>query len=607
VDLDGVAYQVLVTNPGYVRMRRHPEFRRWAADLIRLGEAGDLRPLGDVLRLVAGDALESFEPIRDLLQRRARDMDAEVFVRASEVSEQAAGETPHAAFILAWLSLLGWMLGTGERLYDMDYGGGPGTPHPGWLSVPYACASAALKLSGFHGTLPLVERAQEVLQVASRRAHRSGPYQRSIDAATARYRQLGRRIAARYEMAVGDLADELGERCRPGPESLRAEVGAIMWSLGLVPECHAVLAGSTAPTRRLMRRLVRESLRCLPDDPLVQYVWLELKDRPGFDLRAHEALFTVINHLWGQWLVDGSYPTFGLDAPPSRVYAQTLIRLLAGSITEPQAQHYLAVYDRLMEWSVPVSWLVPHRLHMLRHRLGERFDYYLPEVTAGGLIGPVEDLVEAAGRRTEEFELHPERPAAAGRLSLAVFELVERCLSDGVEPAQSDPARRARTIDGIERFRAGALSYWLRVSPPLVPIGGHARSASLLRAEKDLIGHLRNAYFVALSPTLPLYYSWYDLEYGDFTALQAPGARERFWSPDAARGEIEGIEAEMAAIAERLRAASPGYAERRLQPAAHLGRLVESLSQHTRPAGRARRSRSRGRAGRSPREDAGRR
>ena len=38
-----------------------------------------------------------------------------------------------------------------------------------------------------------------------------------------------------------------------------------------------------------------QSLACIPTDPYLQYVWLELKDRGPFNLRLHEALFTVIN------------------------------------------------------------------------------------------------------------------------------------------------------------------------------------------------------------------------------------------------------------------------------------------------------------------------
>jgi len=39
---------------------------------------------------------------------------------------------------------------------------------------------------------------------------------------------------------------------------------------------------------------------CLPDDPLIQYIWLEIKNNSAINLRAHEALFTVINHRWNR-------------------------------------------------------------------------------------------------------------------------------------------------------------------------------------------------------------------------------------------------------------------------------------------------------------------
>lgn len=577
--LDMVAQLLLVTNPAYPRMRRGREFAGWRDHLARLGESEGLGPLREVIRSAIDGGLLELAPIREALQHAARTASEDTFLRAAEVSDRTAGEAPHAAFVLAWLALWGWRYSCDKRLYDDR--GFPGRPRPGWLTIPLVAAEISLKLKSLYGAKLLVEHCHEVLQVAARRSAWSDP---AVQAAIDRCRLLGRRIHTKYELAIGNLADDLRDYCVPGRDDLRAEMGAIIWSLGLVPECRAFLAGQDPPSSHFLRRIVRESLRCIPHDGLIQYVWLELKNRPSFNLRDHEVISTIVNHDWAQWMLDDQHGDLGLPDPPSRMYAQTLIQLLRGTIDEREAAPYLGMYDLLGKPPYSPHWLAWQRLHLLRLWLGAKFGYFAPQDSAekaAEYAAYLEQQVDSARKRREASEKQPDLPEIGCRLSSLTFELIERCLTDDLTLPWPDPARWTKVIESLEQFRAGALSFWLRVNPPLPPAGNNGALDRLLDAEQESIEHLRGAYFLALRPTLPHHYNWSDLDPADFVALRDPRYRQWFWSPDTGRKEWKQIEKELATIAADLTAAAPEYGDRRLHPAADRARLTEALNQHT--------------------------
>jgi hypothetical protein len=223
------------------------------------------------------------------------------------------------------------------------------------------------------------------------------------------------------------------------------------------------------------------------------------------------------------------------------------------------------------------------RLYMLRHVLGQRFGYYTPEFTEEALVEDLQRRIEAARERREEAEVHPEWPEILGRMSLSEFELIERCLSEDSALPWPEPARYARVVDTIERFRSGALSYWLTVNPPLRPGKANARAKRLRRAEQELIEWFRGAYFMVLRSTLPVRYSWHNLDDPTWLVLfqEDPGKREWFYSPDVARQEMEKIKKQLAEVADKPASIRRGPRGRRREPAATLERLVEAINQHT--------------------------
>ena len=582
------AQMVADTNPGFVRMRRHPEFQSWAADLVRFGEREDLRPMAEVLKQVASNAMvgdpttESFASLMKLFHDTGSNIDLRTLWTASKVAEDAA-DRPYASFVLAWVALCIWILcaaARGEQLYG-EKEPWPGWPHPGWGYIPVACVATSVKLQGLYGSALLAKEAYEVLQ-ASRRRHSEAV--NVLEPAISRYRHLGQTIATRYDMAISNLVDELRDACRGPSGRTRYLLAALLWSLGLVPESNALRSLAEAPNRGLLRRLVQSSLQCLPSDPLIQYIWLELKDDRGANLRAHEALLTVINHRWNQWWMDDEFAAFGLGAEPSRLYARTLVSLLAGDLDQSRATEYLQAYDLIdtAHLRSPEKGFIPQRLQLLRHLIGERFDYYAPEVTHDKRVESLKKQMEGAGRRREQAVHHPDWPDALGRTTVAGFEVIERCLSDETPLTWSETDRCVLVLEMLERVRTGALAYWLWANPPLTLVAESSDLQKLLQEERELLDGLRGAYFVVLRPSLPLVFEWSDMSCGDFIDLQDPSARERFYSPEVAREEMERIERALANTAQRLQPHAPEYAEQRLLPNAGLERIVASLNRHTR-------------------------
>jgi hypothetical protein len=110
------------------------------------------------------------------------------------------------------------------------------------------------------------------------------------------------------------------------------------------------------------------------------------------------------------------------------------------------------------------------------------------------------------------------------------------------------------------------LSYWLRLTPPFMLSAADRELDGLFREERELLEQLRGAYFLVLSPTLPLHLLWSDMELADRMALDDPARRNWFYSPDVARNEMEQVERALTDLAGRLQACAPTDAERRRDP-----------------------------------------
>src|SRR4030095_14007971 len=101
-----------------------------------------------------------------------------------------------------------------------------------------------------------------------------------LAAGITRYRALAGRVERRFAQEIDDLADELADAARTGPGTIRAGLLALLWTLGFVPEAEGLRRSGGTPSRPMLRTVVRQSIERIPTDPLTQFLWLELTDRP---------------------------------------------------------------------------------------------------------------------------------------------------------------------------------------------------------------------------------------------------------------------------------------------------------------------------------------
>ena len=142
---------------------------------------------------------------------------------------------------------------------------------------------------------------------------------------------------------------------------LRAELAALFWTSGDV--LHAELLGPDGPADYLppypmVRSLVDHSMRTLPREPLIQYIWLDMKDREPFSLREHRVLFGHINNRFH------SHPLHQLDeilpVDVSRAYAKAVIAWMRGHVKDVAFNELfeaMALASSLVEARAPDTYL----------------------------------------------------------------------------------------------------------------------------------------------------------------------------------------------------------------------------------------------------------
>lgn len=574
---------VALTTPGFVRMRRHPEVGDWVNALAGLSERAELQPLAQTLKRTAELHVEgpsTFGAMFNVFAENARSIPYAVLVNASRISSENRKAQPYASFMLAWTAICLWVVSADSTGQDLHAEGDSGWPDAGWRDLPTACVEAAIELHGLHGASELTAEAYAVLQTNGRRRLE---HLAALEPTIAEYRRLARILASRYDMAVAGLADDLKEACRT-PGRARRLVAALLWTMGLVPESRAVSAIADAPSRPLLVGLIRSSFRVLPTDPLVQHLWLEMKEAPEINLRAHDALYAVLNHRWAQWHLDEMYEAFGFFAEPSRLYGRALESLLAGDLGDDLAAPFLQAYDFIAESAMAgAPWaFILARMHVLRFLIGERLGYLADDITAREKVDWFADQTARAARARRAASMFPDVPDAAGRAGIAMHELIERLLANDSNVPQTELDRSTTAFAALESFRTGALAYWLDVIPPFRPAIRSEALEQCLIEERDLLERMRGAYFLALRPTLPLHFLWSDMDMSVMFELDDPAARAGFYSADRAREEKTNLDAQLIALADRLSHEVPAYAEARRHPAADIARVTSMLTSHRR-------------------------
>ncbi|MCW3474596.1 hypothetical protein [Limobrevibacterium gyesilva] len=565
--LHAIATQLLSTSSMVAAMRGHPEFQSWADALVALAADARLRPLQPLLGEVARDALATATPLNRLDSAEARKIPYPAYLAASDVAEEALKRAPGAAFALSLVAMLGWASALGDGLLDQE----GGMPHPGWVRIPHVCAHACLRIGALEAARKLVDVSYDTL-MAAKYAH----WDERLQAAMVEYRALMGRIERRYDADISGLADDLRAACQPGAPDFRAETGAILWSLGMVPESRVFRPGAaTVPSPRLFRRIVEQSLACIPHDPLVQYVWLAMKDRPPFNIRDHASLFGRINLRYGQMLLD----ELG-EQVPSEVYANTLIAWFRGTLGRGQVDAYLTAHALINEmFPGMIDWTVYLRWHGLAYFLAKQFGLLKAPHGSKEETAVWRRLTELATSIRENGNLHPEWPQMHARANLGLFHFIETHFA----AAGGNAGHLHEAALVVEKMRSSALAYWLKIVPPDLSDSNASGMKPLLEKEQELLGYLRGAYFLMLYPMLPMHYRRYGMQLEEMLQEGDDAARRRRMDPDAGRAQYKELSQELATLHGEMQRLDPDYARKRLEPWAATAALARALGRHASP------------------------
>jgi hypothetical protein len=545
---------MISTSDPFLRMRGASGYRDWAAGVRAIAGEPEVVCIREALEGLASNTLENFDPLNRFTEAHGESFPMSELWHAAERVEQSIPQNAYSALVAATVIVNVWLVNAAKNLYGQE----GGMPEPGWGLFPYVWAKASLKTGAIDEGLRVLERSLDVLNAAKYRDHPR------LRAALERYRELGVALEARWQLAIANLAGDLHDACRAPQPNFRAEMGALLWTLGMIPESSLLLPGAFAarvPPLRLCRLVTQVSLAGMARDPLTQYIWLEMKDREPFNLREHTVFFGLLNLRYTTSLLDETMPE-----PPSRVFAKTIIAWFRGDLSEELAGNFIEAY-KLIEASFPhsVEWPVYFRMRLLAWMAGERFGW-IKDATPASDLEMARELARQAASLNRSSTVHPEWPELYTRASGPVFAMMDRL------GAASAPAHEF--VSALEDFRAASLGYWLTAAPPMAAPAEQEAAAALIEEEQRLLADLKGAYFMILAPVLPMHYRRSARPFGDDPASAQ--------SPDMSKGlgHYKRLLDELAGLHTRMEAVAPEYAKRRKNAVADVTGLAQALGAH---------------------------
>jgi hypothetical protein len=301
------------------------------------------------------------------------------------------------------------------------------------------------------------------------------------------------------------------------------------------------------------------------DDPLLQYVWLAMKDRPPLDLRRHHRLFARLNARYTHT------PLHQLDdmlpIPVGRAYADALIAHFGSGPSADQLD------------MLGTAWL------MVGELLGDREPLAMLRLRA--LVNLVLAVEEA-----QQVEWHKLATLATTMLDTAVasgdFTTYHRCLALPAFYLDDDePTPHEQRLSIVEEHRSAGLRYWLTAAPPPAPADD--RLAELQKKEADLLDQLRATRFVRLIPYLPGHYRRFTTDLRAMLRDNAGSATSPHpFDQQVAERRMTEIWDQLVALWRRTGRIDAHYARQRQNPLAELDEFTAGLTASaltTRPIG----------------------
>ncbi len=498
------------------------------------------RPEVAAVRAETGAPHLEWDALVDVLLRLA---DGEpVADRADLTGSELTGPGPvtdrTATAAVSLYALAGWIGACGDGLVRYP-------PDPGWFVFPARAAEALLAADAVHGADLLTSRARDFVDEAQRDV-----YQPDFQARLAPLRRVAAGIARRRTEDVAELAWDL----HLATPDLRAHVAALFWTIGDVPRAELTAHDPVyVPSLHVLGDLVTITMSRVEDDPLLQYLWLGMKDRPPLDLRRHHRLFAKLNARYTHT------PLHQLDdmlpIPVGRAYADALVAHFGPGPSDDQLDLLGAAYLMAGELTGPGTSLAVLRLRSLVNLVLTKDEVKQREWRA--LAERATSILEAA-------------------VNAGTFTAFHRCLA--LPAFYLDDASGGQRLSVVEEHRSTGLRYWLTAAAP--PARADARLAGLQQEEAGLLNQLRAARFVRLVPSLPGHYRRF--------TVNVRGAPYDPLDQDAAQRRLIETWDGLAELWGRMAPIDASYAHQRQNPAVTVDEFVTALTAPalgTRPVG----------------------
>jgi hypothetical protein len=444
--------------------------------------------------------------------------------------------------------------------------------------ITYAQAGmeiGALELSG-----QLIQHVYDVWISAKEGFHAEPDFLRILND----HRELAVKITEKQKYAINNLASELRESCYHEKPNFRAEVAAILWTIGFIPETQLLISDCTDQLTKLpktfFQHIVFHSLKWISSDPLIQNVWLQMKDKPVFNLRDHKSIFAIINSVYPQppLSVFDDLPGPG---PAGKVYAQTLIGFFMGNLKEDEAAGYMELcqYIEIMKIDGNINWLIALRMLGLRDLVAHQFHWTEPNVNFRKELGIWYYLSDMARWGLDQANIHPGLPDCRSRSELPIFQVIEEELVRACDAHNNDGIDKV--LQTIEHLHMADLAYWLIIAPPLPSKEEAEILQPLLKEQARLLEYVRGAYFLMMFPMLPLHYRRYSKLMDDIAEDETDQQKEL--DPATGRKEYQELRDQLDMLFDKMKTIAPRYAERCRSPEASIQVLAQAINSHAQP------------------------
>lgn len=552
--------RILVSLPGAQALHEWPNERDWQGRILRQLVDQNLDGLYKLIPSLNDTFILSPYSFRSTIAKLSPPGEIELWEETAR-SALAMADHPFAACILALIALIGWSSSSGAALFQ-DYGPDQ-RRYPGWDSIPYAAVRTAINAHALEGAQTLAEFAHDVLMNAKN-------FSLEILLGLQKYRALYSEASNRLDFEIASLADELRSNC--GSESsIRAEIGALLWSAGYVPESQALKADSAStwiPSSRMLRALILWSLFGFPTDPLEQHIWLSIRNKVS--LRSYRSLYAKMNIVFR---ADNELGDTG------ELFAEALIGWFAGRRCTQGLFFLLAEYElELIRESIEVlasgGPITAKQLASvpIAARLTTLGDILRKERDPDNAVSLLGSAVELVYQWRKSLDVTPGLIESTARVSVPHFYRFQELISKDCSTSSAEFSTN-RLVKFVESSRVAPLLYWLlsvRVRPTLEE---EETISDLLIDESMILRDLRGAYFFLLLPSLPHWFSRVILP-GHYAASPIHEDSATVWA--CWQRAVDRLRA----VHHAMRSTAPKYVAERSPTVADLATIKKCLSAH---------------------------